>query len=62
VFGTQNGNRHGLIPGATAPAARLAKVMAEGFSALGVPCLSATSRAICRHDPPGGNTDAIASR
>ena len=57
-------NRHGLIAGATGTGKTVTlKVMAEGFSALGVPVfLSDVKGDLSGMIRPGENTDAIASR
>jgi len=57
-------NRHGLIAGATGTGKTVTlKVMAEGFSALGVPVfLSDIKGDLSGMIRPGENTDAIASR
>jgi DNA helicase HerA-like ATPase len=57
-------NRHGLIAGATGTGKTITlKVMAEGFSALGVPVfVSDVKGDLAGMIRPGENTDAIASR
>jgi len=57
-------NRHGLIAGATGTGKTITlKVMAEGFSALGVPVfVSDVKGDLSGMIRPGENTDAIASR
>jgi len=57
-------NRHGLIAGATGTGKTITlKVMAEGFSAMGVPVfLSDIKGDLSGMIRPGENTDAIASR